>query len=1095
MATLNSPGSQVSIVNESFYTPAAPGTVPMIFVATKSNKTNASGTSLAVGTDPRNSGKVYTVGGQQDLTNTFGTPLFYTDASGNPIHGDEQNEYGLQAAYSFTGVSSQAQICRADIDLASLDPVAGEPDGLPANGTKWVDTSQSIWGLFQWNGARGQFGSAISPMLIDDSNSDAFTVGDDITPKSSVGKPGDYAVVATRGNKIQVWLKNTDGVWVLTGSQGENIPSGAVATWTSTVWTTSWPVTSTTVSNPTVPSGTLVINSQSISISSGDSLSVIAGKINQALYNLGVGAKVANGRLSLFADANAKSNGSISDGNILITSTGGVAAAIGLVTGSVLRGPAITIAPHTQYPQYTGFPTGSLYIKTTTPNFGANIVVKTFSSAAGVFSLVKSPIFGDDARAIFSLDQAGGGANIPTGTVYIESNFGHGDGSDGFPAIGQFQVKSFSSNGGLTIVSGSATNAVLNTGTITLVETVPGSVGYYNTSSITVTTSSVESFITQINNSDLIYTSAQRNTDGTVSIIHATAGNIKAADSSGILNSLGMIAGTTPGISAAGQYETDNYNRVISSWSALDYVAQPSQPVARPTDGTIWYNSIATQIDLLWNDGSKWTGYGNAFPGTDPNGPIVAASRPTTQSDGVTALTNGDVWVDTSNLELYGYEVWVYDSTSAKFVRQDTSDSTSPTGWVFADARYSSSGSGTASSPISELRMVNYVDPDCVDPALYPRGTTLWNLRRSGFNVKQYVSNYIDVNDNGGINVRTGESMSGYSTGRWVTISPNTDTGVGSFGRIAQRSVVVKALKATINSNQAIRDTDTLVFNLLACPGYPEVIQNLVALNIDRGLTATVIGDSPLRLPSDPTTLQNWGLNTAGALDNGDRGLVTFDEQLAVFYPSGFTSDNAGNNIVVPASHAMLTTIALSDQKSYPWFAPAGTTRGVVNNISSAGYINSQTGEFVRAPLPQGTRDVMQSIKVNPITTFVNGGIVNFGNLTRANTASALDRINVSRLVSYLRRQLGILSRPYLFEPNDETTRTEIKGAFDSFFLELMGQRAIYDFIVVCDKSNNTPDRIDRSELWIDVAIEPVKAVEFIYIPLRLLNTGAISNG
>jgi phage tail sheath protein FI len=109
--------------------------------------------------------------------------------------------------------------------------------------------------------------------------------------------------------------------------------------------------------------------------------------------------------------------------------------------------------------------------------------------------------------------------------------------------------------------------------------------------------------------------------------------------------------------------------------------------------------------------------------------------------------------------------------------------------------------------------------------------------------------------------------------------------------------------------------------------------------------------------------------------------------------------------------------------------------------------------------------------------------------------ASALDRINVARLVAYLRRQLSLLVKPFLFEPNDRITRNEIKQATESFLLELVGQRALYDFLVVCDDSNNTPTRIDRSELWLDIAIEPVKAVEFIYIPLRIKNTGDIAAG
>jgi phage tail sheath protein FI len=84
------------------------------------------------------------------------------------------------------------------------------------------------------------------------------------------------------------------------------------------------------------------------------------------------------------------------------------------------------------------------------------------------------------------------------------------------------------------------------------------------------------------------------------------------------------------------------------------------------------------------------------------------------------------------------------------------------------------------------------------------------------------------------------------------------------------------------------------------------------------------------------------------------------------------------------------------------------------------------------------------------------------------------------------------LARPYIFEPNDKITRDEVKGAVESLLIELVGLRALYDFAVVCDESNNTNARIDRNELWVDIAIEPVKAVEFIYIPLRIKNTGEI---
>jgi len=154
----------------------------------------------------------------------------------------------------------------------------------------------------------------------------------------------------------------------------------------------------------------------------------------------------------------------------------------------------------------------------------------------------------------------------------------------------------------------------------------------------------------------------------------------------------------------------------------------------------------------------------------------------------------------------------------------------------------------------------------------------------------------------------------------------------------------------------------------------------------------------------------------------------------------------------------------------------------------------SSEGEFVSISLNNGQRNVLYSNNINPITPITGSGLVVFGQKTRARNASALDRINVARLTVYLRRQLEILARPYLFEPNDAGTRDQVKAAADALLLELVGLRGIYDFVTVCDTTNNTPARVDKNELYLDVAIEPVKAIEFIYIPLRIKNTGEIAS-
>jgi phage tail sheath protein FI len=154
-------------------------------------------------------------------------------------------------------------------------------------------------------------------------------------------------------------------------------------------------------------------------------------------------------------------------------------------------------------------------------------------------------------------------------------------------------------------------------------------------------------------------------------------------------------------------------------------------------------------------------------------------------------------------------------------------------------------------------------------------------------------------------------------------------------------------------------------------------------------------------------------------------------------------------------------------------------------------------GEFIPVALTNGQRDVLYGdgsrMGINPIARFPGQGLFVFGQRTMQPFASALDRINVARLIAYLRERFDPLARPFIFEVNDKITRSNAKQVFDSFLADMMSKRALYDFIVVCDESNNTPARIDRNELWIDVAIEPIKAVEFIYIPIRVVNTGELS--
>ena len=986
MATLQSPGVQVNVIDESFYTPAAPGTVPLIFVATKTNKTNASGTGIAQGTLQSNAGTVYVITSQRDLTDTFGTPLFYTDTSGNPINGGETNEYGLQAAYSVLGVSSKAYVIRADVDLGQLDAQSDIPVGPPVSGTYWVDTSNSTFGINEWNASTLSF-TVKTPIVIDSTNSSEYLVSGQLVPLNSIGQQGNYAIVVTPDNINPLYYKSALNTWVAVATTG--------STWAST-------------------------------------------------------------------------------------------------------GKQLAISPHYQYPSFTGStPSGSVWIKTTSPGMGANWAVKYYNGATESFVSVSTPIYASTRQALEKIDYAGGGATIPAGTIFIESDFNHN-------STANFKIWRRNALGP-TNVTGIATSTTASASMVfNIRETLASTSTWGTTYTVTVpawspsTRLSVAASVPAAlsNQPGIQYVTASYNAaTNKLTFSHALGGDFELKDvTNAPLLKAGITASSTNLYTAP---SADGFDFLGTNWKPLTYEATTDSPTTSPLDGTLWYDSNLSDVDIMVHNGYTWVGYNSTasiYTGTDVNGPIISVLEPMTQSDG-SPLADGDIWIGTDDPEMYGKEIYVYSANSGIWVKQDPTDQNSPSGWLFADARWSTNGTDTDPATITSLLVSNYLDPDAPDPALYPRGTHLWNTRRSGFNVKKYVVGHIDTNSK---NARYGdESTASYNSDRWVTASSNNEDGSGCFGRFAQRKVVVKALKATVDVNIDARDTDTIIFNLIATPGYTELISNMVGLNTDRGQTALVVGDTPFRLEANSTVLNNWGLNKNLDYDNGDVGAVTYDEYLAMFYPSGLTTDNTGNQIVVPASHMILRTIINSDNVSFPWFAPAGTRRGGVDNATSVGYIQSSTGEFKPTALPEALRNVLYnpSIEINPIATLPGVGIVNFGQRTRAKAASALDRINVVRLVAYLRYQLKILAKPYLFEPNDALTRREIKGAADSLLLELVGQRALNDFITVCDTSNNTPARIDRNELWLDIAIEPVKAVEFIYIPLRILNTGAIASG
>jgi len=1135
---LTSPGVEVSVINESFYVPSDAGTTPLFIVASGQDKLPGSGSGTASGTTTANADTVYLLSSQRELTETFGDPKFYTDASGNSLHGYELNEWGLQAAYSFLGIANRAYVLRVNCNTSDLIGSATPPTAAPEDGTYWFDLASSKYGIFEWSQTDQKF-TEKTPTLI---TSVTNLVGNSSTgaPKQSVGSQGDYAINTTHvSNKI--YKKSSGNTWVQLGSSA---------------WHLTLPVVS-------VASGTTVTNSATMQINGyqvqtgGTALSNVNTAINNANIP-GVTSSInsTTSNLEIFHNGLGFGDSSAGYGTIRFEEGSGLMGELG-ITASTKKGVKFLQAAHTSRPTWKTAdedrPNGSVWFKTTSANSGANIVAKLYSSSSASFSSVAAPLYATNHSAIYKLDPANGGTGIDAGTLYTQYNITE-QGVDGqwdtTTNVGDIQL--FRYEGGTTVISSKTTSPSFTANeSFTVRESLKNQEALDTAKTVTMisgdgsTLGDADDFVTAFTTAGFTNLTAEVISSGeykgAIKITHKLGGEFRMNNTSGTpLDDAGFgtsVAHTYGGFTANSTTLIDNLyvtptgdsedstvgNEVMASnWKRLSYTASTSSPTSEPTAGTLWYDTSIDEADILSHNGTTWVGYKTAYSNSDPNGPQFSATAPTTQSDG-TPLVNNDLWIDTSDLEnypkLYKYNTSAtlsstntanqvaVTTTGAAWVLVDKADQTTEDGVVFADARWNTSTEKSAdgstqagdASSIKDLLSDGFLDPDAPDPANYPQGIMLWNTRRSGYNVKEYKNSYITTTKYPGSgsaglgNIRySNETVGGYYPDRWVTKSSNKADGSGCFGRKAQRQVIIQQLKSEIDTNQAIRE-DQRGFNVIACPGYPEAIANMINLNTDKNNTAFVVGDTPLRLAGTSTAIQNWANNSNAATDNGEDGLVSASDYLGVFYPSGLTTDNSGKSIVVPPSHMMMRTLANNDNVAFPWFAPAGTRRGVVDNATSVGYIDSATGEFQTISVTESVRDSMHEVKVNPITFFSGAGIVNFGNLTKTSASSALDRINVSRLAVYLRSQLDAIAKPFIFEPNDELTRNEIKGAIESFLLELVGQRALYDFLVVCDDTNNTPTRIDRNELYVDIAIEPVKSVEFIYIPLRIKNTGEIA--
>ena len=218
--------------------------------------------------------------------------------------------------------------------------------------------------------------------------------------------------------------------------------------------------------------------------------------------------------------------------------------------------------------------------------------------------------------------------------------------------------------------------------------------------------------------------------------------------------------------------------------------------------------------------------------------------------------------------------------------------------------------------------------------------------------------------------------------------------------------------------------------------------------------------------------------NTAAKLEG--RGLDT--SFAAAYFPDVLVTDPvSGANVRCPPSVAVLGAMALNDSVAHPWFAPAGFSRGAL-----------PTTEQVQVKLNRANLDTLYEVDINPITSFpTSRGVVVFGQKTLQQAQSALDRVNVRRLLIDIRRKVRGVANNILFEPNREATLARFSGAVQPILTRIQAQQGLDRFKVVIDTTTTTQLDVENNTVRGKIFLQPTRSVEFISLDFVVTNTGA----
>jgi len=313
----------------------------------------------------------------------------------------------------------------------------------------------------------------------------------------------------------------------------------------------------------------------------------------------------------------------------------------------------------------------------------------------------------------------------------------------------------------------------------------------------------------------------------------------------------------------------------------------------------------------------------------------------------------------------------------------------------------------------------------------------------------------------------------------------NTDLGSDNDGNNAYVYSLGKAI-------DLIASTEDVAINMAAMPGitHAATTKKLIARMQTRGDALGIIdlegGFKPRSETRDRDAAATYGTVKTTVSSLKTRALN--NSYGAAYYPWVQASEG-GNNFWLPPSVAAMAALSHSDKVSDLWFAPAGFNRGGIDG-GAAKYGIDIVG--TADSLTASDRDTLYEVNINPIANFVSEGIVVFGQKTLQVTKSALDRINVRRLLIYLKRHIADHAKGILFEQNIESTWATFANKVNPFLAGVKAGGGLVDYKLILDRTTTTPDLIDQNVMYAKIVIKPAKAIEFILLDFVITNQGAV---